>query len=75
MAPLAPSKQSIVNRNPKMRFSAVQEFIAEFFGTMVLILFGCGPAALTGLRALLLAKSEVISELGRLLERKRSLLY
>ena len=32
-----------------------------------------GP--LTGLRAVLLAKSEVISELGRLLERKRSLLY
>ena len=29
-----------------MKFSKTQEFIAEFFGTMVLILFGCGSVAM-----------------------------
>ena len=29
-----------------MKFSKVQEFTAEFFGTMVLILFGCGSVAM-----------------------------
>lgn len=34
-----------------MKFSALQEFIAEFFGTMVLILFGCGSVAMAVLFA------------------------
>src|SRR5271168_2574387 len=29
-----------------MKFTRTQEFIAEFFGTMVLILFGCGSVAM-----------------------------
>ena len=29
-----------------MKFTRVQEFLAEFFGTMVLILFGCGSVAM-----------------------------
>ena len=29
-----------------MKFTTTQEFIAEFFGTMVLILFGCGSVAM-----------------------------
>lgn len=29
-----------------MKFSKTQEFVAEFFGTMVLILFGCGSVAM-----------------------------
>ena len=29
-----------------MKFTKTQEFIAEFFGTMVLILFGCGSVAM-----------------------------
>lgn len=34
-----------------MIFTKTQEFIAEFFGTMVLILFGCGSVAMTVLFA------------------------
>lgn len=28
-----------------MKFSAMQEFLAELLGTMVLIIFGCGVVA------------------------------
>ncbi len=34
-----------------MKFTKVQEFFAEFFGTMVLILFGCGSVAMVVLFA------------------------
>jgi glycerol uptake facilitator protein len=34
-----------------MKFSKTQEFVAEFFGTMVLILFGCGCVAMVVLFA------------------------
>ena len=34
-----------------MKFTKTQEFVAEFFGTMVLILFGCGSVAMVVLFA------------------------
>ena len=34
-----------------MKFTKTQEFLAEFFGTMVLILFGCGSVAMVVLFA------------------------
>ena len=40
------AREELTSRVNTMKFTKGQEFIAEFFGTMVLILFGCGSVAM-----------------------------